>query len=203
MTIAEQSRATWLELTFDEVPSLLRRMREDAESVLGAQDMRTGRITGSKERATLPYRVDAADDADELWSALVEFAREVEERTQNPAPRPVREFVRSGRLGPWALPSCTPREAFTAGQDVARYLKACAHQIAHDGAFNDAPDQTAALVRKMRNRYPNTPPPARRYLNRPCPTCGERGLHLAVAGDHLIVRCEECRDRWAFEEMFP
>ena len=202
MSVTEQSRTTWLELTFDEVPALLMRMREDAESVLGAQDTSAVRVSGSSEKARLPYRVAAADDADELWSVLVEFAREVGERTGNPTPRPVREFVRTGRLGVWALPSCTPRQAFEAGQQVARYLRTCAHQIAHDGGFNDSPDTTAKLIRRLRRQYPDTPEPPRRYLDHRCPTCGERGLHLAVAGDNPIVRCAECRERWSYEDYF-
>lgn len=199
--LSEQSRTAWFELTFDEVPHLLMRMREDAEHVLSAQPVEAS-VSGTSEKARLPYRVSAADDADHLWSVLIEFAREVGERTGNPTPRPVREFVRVGRLGPWALPSCTPREAYEAGREVARYLRTCAHQIAHDGSFNDSPDTTARLICKLRHQYPDTPEPPRRYLNRPCPTCGERALHLAVAGENPIVRCAECRDRWLYEDYF-
>lgn len=199
---ADDKRTHRLVLRLEDAAPLLKCMRETAESTLGSASAANSRITGSKESATLPYRVDAADDADALWSELVLFTREVEERTQNPAPRPIRAFIWPGRDEPQGLPSCTPDEAYERCEAVTRYLIACARQITHDGGFGDAPDHLMRTIRRMRSRYIDAPPAARRYLDWPCPTCGERGLYYAITGYSPIVKCHDCRAIYQWEDYF-
>lgn len=196
----------WLKWHLDQAPFQILHMRELAEHTIRAQDTSAVSVDGSGEKDRLPYNAQAADDADALYIELVLFAREVADHTGLPSPRPVRAGMWQGATEPQGLPVCRPDEAFAWSGEIRTWLVKLLpdlEQLAHDGKLGDAPDHLAATIRKMRARYPDTPPPPRRYLNRGCPTCGERGLHLAVAGTNPIVRCEECRDRWAFEDFFP
>ncbi len=55
-------------------------MRELAEQFLAAQDTSAMIVSGSSEKARLSCRIDPADAADLLYTTLVIFGREVEEK---------------------------------------------------------------------------------------------------------------------------
>ena len=195
---AEQSRTEWLEWHLAQVPFQVLHMRELAEHTVRAQDTSAVSVDGSGEKARLPFNASAADDADLLYATLVLFAQEVQERTGNPAPRPVRARQWRGRDEVQGLPSCRPDEAFALTTEIVRYLTASAHQIAHDGEMHDAPEQLVDTIRKMRARYPRAEPTFKAYRPRPCPTCGERALYITASAkpEDMTVTCAECRDTW-------
>ena len=193
----ESTRTEHLVWHFRQAPFQLAHMRTLAENTISAQDTEAVRVSGSSEKARLPYRVEPADDADLLYSTLVLFTLEVAERTGNPAPRPVRDRMWHGRDEPQGLPVCTPTEAFALAGEIVRYLEACAPQIAHLGELNDAPDDLIALIRKMRARYPQSEPKFRAYRPRPCPTCGERTIRPLWDANGLAgATCDTCGQKW-------
>lgn len=195
-----QAERTWSEAFIwhiRQAPFQLAHMRELAETTVSAQAAGAGKITGTKDRATLPYRVDPADDADRLWVNLVLFAQEVSERTGNPAPRAVRAQMWHGRHEPQGLPLCTPSEAFSMAAEIVRWLEACTHQIAHDGALTQAPDNLIDLIRELRRHYPRAEPKFKAYRPRPCPTCGERTILPIWGPDGLAgAKCDNCGQTW-------
>lgn len=198
MTETEQSRTEWLEWHLAQVPFQILHMRELAEGTLKAQAL-TERTTGSKDVERLPFNASAADDADLLYATLVLFAQEVQERTGNPAPRPVRARQWRGQDEVQGLPSCRPDEAFALSTEIVRYLTASAHQIAHDGELHDAPEQLVDVIRKMRARYPRAEPTFRAYRPRPCPqpVCGERMITPVYDAEGLAgYRCDNCEAQW-------
>lgn len=185
-----------------QLPFQLLHMRELAETTVAANDTTAVRVNGGKDPARLPYRVDPADDADELYSVLILFGREVAEKIGGASPRALRERMWRGRTEPQGLPVCTPDEAFTFSGEIVRWLEACTHQIAHDETLHDAPDHLIDLIRKMRGRYPRAQPKFKTYRPRPCPTCGERALHATYehSANEPTMRCDECRDSWPWKE---
>lgn len=199
---SERTRTEHLIWHFKQAPFQILHMRTLAENTLGAQAIAAGKITGTKERTTLPYRVDPADDADLLYANLILFAQHVADTTGNPAPRAVRARKWNGRDEPQGLPVCTASEAFLLAGEITRWLEAQAHQIAHNENLYDAPDDLCDLIRKMRSRYPRTEPTFKAYRPRPCPTCGERALHFTTGTtpDDLSVRCDECHDTWPWKD---
>ena len=196
MSAAEQSRTEWLEWHLRQVPFQVLHMRELTEHTVRAQDTAAVVVDGSGEKARLPFNASAADDADLLYATLVLFAQEVQERTGNPAPRPVRARQWRGRDEVQGLPSCRPDEAFALTTEIVRYLIASAHQIAH-GMFNDAPEQLVATIRTMLARYPRAEPEFKAYRPRPCTTCGERTVLPRWGADGLAgARCDTCGQTW-------
>ena len=193
---------TWIEAFtwhVQQLPYQLAHMRTIAEETLKAQDTSAVVVDSSGDKARLPYQVDAADDADELWVTLVLFAREVAERTGNPAPRPVRERMWQGRDEPQGLPVCTPEQAHDAAQEITRWLTTCAHHIAYDPNLHDAPEDLIRVIRKMRNHYPQAEPRQRAYRPRPCPipACGERTIEPIYDAHGLAgYRCDNCEAQW-------
>lgn len=197
MLAAEQSRTEWLTWHLAQVPFQILHMRELAEHTVRAQDTAAVVVDGSGEKTRLPFNASAADDADLLYATLVLFAQEVQERTGNPAPRPVRARQWRGRDEVQGLPSCAPHEAFALSTEIVRYLTASAHQIAHDGGLHDAPEQLVAVIRKMRARYPRAEPEYKAYRPRPCTTCGERTVLPRWGADGLAgARCDTCGQVW-------
>ncbi|GAB2567400.1 hypothetical protein [Leucobacter ruminantium] len=200
-----QTERTWSE-SFQwhvrQAPFQLLHMRELAENTVGAQDMEAVRVTGGSEKTRLPYRVDPADDADELYAILIIFGREVAEKIGGASPRALRERMWRGRDEPQGLPVCTPSEAFTLAGEVVRWLEACTHQIAHDPTLHDAPDHLIDLIRDMRRRYPRAEPQFRAYRPRPCPTCGERTIYptYEISAQEPTMRCDSCRDSWPWKD---
>lgn len=80
-------------------------------------------------------------------------------------------------------------------------LEACAHQIAHDGALHDAPDDLVRVIREMRARYPRAEPKFKAYRPRPCPTCGERTILPTWGPGGLAgARCDTCHRTWTRED---
>ncbi len=195
-----QAERTWTESFIwhiRQAPFQLMHMRQLAETTVGAQAVGAGKITGSKDRATLPYRVDPADDADALYAELVIFGREVAERIGGASPRPLRARIWSGRTEPQGLPVCDPSEAFSLAAEIVQWLEASAYTIAHDEHLHDAPEHLMTTIRKMRAHYPRAEPKFRSYRPRPCPTCGERTISpVWGAGGLSGARCESCGQKW-------
>lgn len=82
-----------------QAPFQLAHMRELAETTVSAQAAGAGKITGTKDRATLPYRVDPADDADHLYLRLVKFGRDVAHTIGGASPHPLRARMWRGGGG--------------------------------------------------------------------------------------------------------
>lgn len=196
---AERTRTEWFIWHIRQVPFQLAHMRTLAESTLQARATGAGKITGTKEVDRLPFRVDPADDADQLWAELVIFGREVAERIGGASPRPLRAGNWAGRDEPQGLPVCTPSEAFSLAAEVIQWMEASAHQIVHDETLGDSPDHLAATVRRMRARYPRSEPKFKAYRPRPCPipACGERMIEPVYDAEGLAgYRCDNCEAQW-------
>ncbi|SDQ05071.1 hypothetical protein [Leucobacter chromiiresistens] len=200
-----QTESSWsgsFKWHLEQVPFQLMHMRELAENTLAAQDTSAVVVSGTSEKARLPYRVDPADDADLLYATLIIFGREVAEKIGGASPRPLRARMWSGRDEPQGLPLCTPSDAFAMSTEIIRWLIACTHQIAHDATLNDAPESLIDLIREVRGRYPRAEPKFRAYRRRPCPTCGERLIHPTYeeSADEPTMRCDGCRDSWPWKD---
>lgn len=195
-----QSERTWSEhfiWHIRQIPFQIHHMRELTENTVSAQDPTADRVSGTSEKARLPYRVDPADDADLLYAALVIFARVVAQRIGGSSPRALRERMWNGRDEPQGLPLCTPSEAFALASEITLWLEACAHQIAHDGELHDEPEYLTDLTRKYRARYPRAEPKFKAYRPRPCPTCGERTIEPLWGINGLDgARCDNCGEKW-------
>ena len=193
----ERTWSEWFAWHLRQAPFQILHMRELAENTISTQDTTAVRVSGSSEQARLPYRVDPADDADLLYATLVLFGREVAEKIGGASPRALRERMWRGRDEPQGLPLCRPDEAIAMTTEIVTWLLACTHQIAHDNALHDAPDQLADVVRKMRGRYPRAEPAFKSYRPRPCPTCGERTIRTLWNVDGLAgATCDSCGQTW-------
>ncbi|MFD5599195.1 hypothetical protein ACFWHR_03975 [Leucobacter sp. NPDC058333] len=196
-----QTERTWsgsFKWHLEQVPWLLLHMRALAESTLAAQDTAAVRVSGSSEKARLPFHINPADDADLLYATLVIFGREVAEKIGGSSPKPLRTRMWTGRDEPQGLPVCTPQEAMGLSAEICRWLIACTHQIAHDGTLNDAPESLIELIRDMRQRYPETEPKFKAY--RPdltCPMCKESTIAPVFDAKGLAgYECDVCEASW-------
>lgn len=197
MSAPERTWSEHFEWHLKQAPFQLLHMRELAENTISAQDTSAPVVSGSSEKARLPYRVDPADDADLLYATLVLFGREVSEKIGGSSPRPLREHMWRGKTEPQGLPLCTPGEAFALSTEIIRWLIACTHQIAHDPTLNDAPDTLIDLIRTMRGRYPRAAPTFKTYRPRPCPICGHTTILPIWGTDGLdAMRCDTCGKVW-------
>lgn len=184
-----------------QVPFQLLHMRELAESTVAAQDTRTGKITGSSEKACLPWHVEPADDADNLWAVLVVTSLHILEHVGGAAPRPLRARMWHGRDEPQGLPVCTPSEAFAMAAEVVRWLEACTPTIERAGELHDSIDHLNATIRKARARYPRAEPQFKAYKPRLC-TCQttigstQRTIYITRIGADLAARCDACGATW-------
>ncbi|MEJ6490721.1 hypothetical protein PQI23_13425 [Leucobacter sp. USCH14] len=193
---AESSWSGSFKWHLEQVPFQLMHMRELAENTLAAQDTSAVVVSGTSEKARLPYRVDPADDADLLYATLIIFGREVAEKIGGASPRTLRARMWSGRDEPQGLPLCTPSEAFAMSTEIIRWLIACTHQIAHDETLNDAPESLIDLIREVRGRYPRAEPKFRAYQPRAC-VCGERTIRPLWGPDGLAgAICDTCKRTW-------
>ncbi|MFA5606635.1 MAG: hypothetical protein WDA07_05550 [Leucobacter sp.] len=194
---AERTWTEWFTWHIEQAPFQLQYMRDLAENPIAAQDASAIKVRGGKDSAPLPYRVDPADDADELYAVLLIFGQDVAEKIGGASPRALRERIWRGQTEPQGLPVCTPHEAFSLATEIILWLKACTHQIAHDPDLHDAPDHLIDLIRRMRARYPRSEPKFKAYRPRPCPTCGERTI-LPIWGSVGLeaMQCDTCKRRW-------
>ncbi len=200
-----QAERTWSESFIwhiRQAPFQLMHMRQLAENTVGAQAVGAGKITGSKERATLPYRVDPADDADLLYLRLVKFGALVAEKVGGASPRPLRVRQWRGGGDPLGLPSCAPPEAFSLAAEIVQWLEACTTQIPRHPTLTDegsAYDELIKTIRKMRARYPRAEPRFKTYRPRPCPipACGETTIEPVYDREGLAgYRCDNCEAQW-------
>lgn len=194
---AERTWTEWFVSHIRSAPWQLHHMRELAETAVAANDTSRVVVSGSSEKTRLPYRVEAADDADLLYVHLITFGQWVAERIGGASPRPLREHMWRGRTEPQGLPVCTPHEAYALAAEITRWLEACAHQIAHDSDLHDAPDALVDAVRDMRRRYPRAEPKFRAYKPRPCPTCRAATVRPTWDADGLSgAVCDTCGQTW-------
>lgn len=195
-----QTERTWSEhftWHLKQLPFQILHMRELAENTIAAQDTSAVVVSGSSEKARLPYRVDPADDADLLYATLILFGREVAEKIGGAAPRPLQSRMWRGRDEPQGLPLCTPREAQGYAAEIITWLCATAHQIAHDGTLNSAPDDLIDTIRQMRGRYPRADPKFKAYRPRPCPLCEQATIAPTYDFDGLAgFHCDTCEQQW-------
>jgi hypothetical protein len=148
----------------DQVPGLLEHIRTFAVPLKATRYDRVI-VSGSHESAPLPFRVDAIDNADRLWSALVAYAEKVEDA-----------------LGvPYRAPS-VPRSRTSSDSRVLRadafavvaWLIECIDGVACHPELADDEDRLFRMIRAARGQYSGVPT-KRRQRPRECPVCG-RGL---------------------------
>lgn len=201
MTALDRSWAENFIWHIRQVPFQLLHMRQLAENTVAAQDTRTGRITGTSEKARLPLRVDPADDADNLWAVLVITSQHIAEHVGGASPRPLRARMWQGSTEPQGLPVCTPQDAFAMAAEVVRWLEACTPTIERAGELHDAVDHLNTTIRKARARYPRSEPTFKAYRPRIC-TCQsaigstERTIYITRINGGLGARCEACGQTW-------
>jgi hypothetical protein len=202
-----QAERTWSESFIwhiRQIPFQLAHMRDLAQTTVGAQAVGAGKITGSKERTALPYRVDPADDADLLYLRLIKFGRQVAETIGGSSPRPLRDRVKEADGDPIGLPSCTPSEAFSYATEIIQWLEACTHQIAHHGTLTQEGgyyDELIKTIRDTRRAYPRSEPKFRSYKPRLCPCqtaigSTTRTIYVTAAPGELTALCEACGSTW-------
>lgn len=180
-----------------QAPFQIMHMRELTQTTVAAVDTSSVRVSGSSDQASLPLRVDPADDADLLYASLVIFARVVAQQIGGSSPRALRERMWTGKTEPQGLPLCTPSEAFSLTTEITQWLEVCARQIAHDPELNDEPEALLTLIRKMRSRYPRAEPKFKAYRPRPCPLCQQSTiLPIYLIHGLLGFQCDTCEAKW-------
>ncbi|UOQ58111.1 hypothetical protein MUN78_04495 [Leucobacter allii] len=205
MSTVERTWGEWFRWHLDPVPFQLAHMRELAESTIAAQDTSAVVVSGSSEKARLPYRVDPADDADLLYATLIIFGREIAEKVGGASPRALRERMWTGRDEPQGLPLGTPSDAFTLASEIILWLRSISREIEHRtaaGELGDSPTDLVRVIREMRGRYPRAEAKFKAYRPRPCPAtgCGEYTLYPIWGPDGLhAIRCDTCGARWDTE----
>lgn len=200
--MSERTWPDWLKWHLEQAPFQVMHMRELAESTIAAQDTSAVIVQGGGEKARLPYRVDPADDADNLYANLVVLGRHVAEVVGGASPRPLRARMWSGRDEPQGLPVCTASEAFSTTTEIVQWLVAIRETLEREPDVHDQIDHVVDLIRKYRARYPQAEPRFRAYRPRPCPTCGERMLHptFEISAKEPTMRCDGCRDAWPWKD---
>lgn len=188
----------------DLIPGLLEVMR-DAMPAISSDSRRYGgeRVTGSRE-APLPFRVDPADEADDLWAALAAYVIEVAELLGEPAPHVLRaSWWRDGQVQGVRASADSDTARRNAFQVVGWLVDREAVIAPHSGV-QDSEEYLFGLIRKARARYQMVRP--RRARPRPCEVCGEQAVHVewmdvpGGIGPALPVgRCSQCGQQYEWK----
>ena len=178
----------------DQVPILLTTLRT-MENPLKATRYDLDRVSGSVEESRAPMRVEAVDDADDLWAALVQYVANVAELLGVPTPSAVRaSWSTRGEVAGLA-PTVTGREVSFLAFDLIVWLIERADRVV-ELPLGESEAFLFGLIRKLRARYtmPVAERPARR---RTCRVCGDRavGMEWVDDGDRiavLVAKCARC-----------
>lgn len=195
----ERTWPDWLKWHLDMAPFQVMHMRELAESTIAAQDTSAVVVQGGGDKARLPYRVDPADDADNLYANLIILGRHVAEVVGGASPRSLRARMWSGRDEPQGLPVCSVAEAFSTTAEITQWLVAIRETLEREPEVHDQIDHVVDLIRKYRSRYPRAEPKFKSYRPRPCPipACGEYTIEPVYDAEGLAgYRCDTCEAQW-------
>lgn len=157
---------------------------------LGAQSFE-GRVSGSKDEAPAPMRVDPTVDADELWSVLCEYAGEIADKLGATLPASV--GLVSARRDPQngIAAGVLPGVVAQAARDVARWLTGRADVI-YLLHLDESEDFLFGLTRRLRTRW--VIPLDERTPRRQCGLCLEwRVTAQWVDTDTKPVLVASCR----------
>lgn len=182
-------RYTW---HIDQVPGLLEAIR--ASVVPLASTRYDGmRVSSSREGVPMPFRVDAVDDADALWAALVQYTLNVAELLDVPGPGGLMLTWRS-RDEAAGIPSrASQRDVRIAAFEVIAWLVQRVEAIAPLEALEGTEDFLFTHIRSLRARYTSAPKPRPEGF---CHVCGETAVVSEWTGDGstLVSRCTACGD---------
>ncbi|MGK9222268.1 MULTISPECIES: hypothetical protein [unclassified Microbacterium] len=166
--VAWEEQYTW---HLDQVPALLHTIRATVLPLAASQTDKVI-VSGSKADTTsLPFRLDAVDEADDLWAALVEYALEVADTLTLDRPAVLRAtwFTRGHVAGIRAATSADTARAHA--WEIVGWLIGHAPVIVEHDTLQAGEDHLFQLIRKARARHHITRP--RRARPRPCAVCGD------------------------------
>ncbi|MBL5975356.1 MAG: hypothetical protein D3X82_16810 [Candidatus Leucobacter sulfamidivorax] len=202
MTESALARLDRLEDALEQVATIVDHLREQA--LPSAQAGQEGRISGSKDVASPPLRIDPLDEADELWSVMWELVDEL--------------------LAKGTECFCTLREIQTiraqqslhAGVDVVRgygtadgveiyqltltlaqWLISRASTIAFGSAFTESVDDLCDRVDRLRGQVGSfSPGRFTAFCTWPCPRCSRFSVLPMFGADGLeTFTCDYCEWR--------
>lgn len=169
---------------------------EHVVSMVDSRGQSEVRISGSRE-APMPFNTSAFNDANEVYQALVYFARVFAAQMGTQAPGPAMRAWRNLSGVIVGLPAdISPNGARYVVGVMATWLK-----LQLESIFDQAnPDDVLEFHDRMRElfqinaRWPRTARPE--FSQMPCPTEGCRG-RVAVYppqdfGDDQVIKCEKC-----------
>jgi hypothetical protein len=167
----------------DQIPALLAAMR-GAVVPLKSSRYDSDRVSGGGDSARLPFRVDAMDDADELWALLVLYAGEVVSLIGGSSPAVLRGWSWSTCEVAGVPAGVGAVDLLGASSEVVRWLCDRVEAIAALSGLEDSEDQLFGRVRSLRQAYrlaSHTPRARRRRCLR-CGSAGVVGAWETVAG---------------------
>ncbi len=192
LDLVDLDTARWVrrfEWHLDQLPGILEVLRADAIPLKSAR-YDSVRVSGSREHAPLPFKVDLIDTADDLWAAVIEYTTEITEHLGATFTDTVTWRTRGGAGG--LSSRITGYQARVLGFEVIQWLTAHATSIAAL-PLNDAEDHLFTMIRRLRAQYMLAPVerPSRR---RTCTTCGEQSVAAGwVDVNDRPVMVAECR----------
>lgn len=162
----------------------------DSMIILGATAYDSVRVDTSRD-PSVPFRLEAMQDADTLWAALTDYGNEIA-RYVRPAPHALTARLRASQS--W-------EEAGDAAHTIAAWLVAHEERVATVAPdVMGADDRLFFEIRRLIGRYRIEPQRLRTYT-RVCRVCGER----AVFAEWVINRagevaqteqCTVCHERY-------
>jgi len=186
----------------DQIPGLLEVMRLDMVPLAASQTDKVI-VSGTKGDGTpVPLRLDAVDDADDLWGALAAYTLEVADLLGEQPPHVLRaSWWRAGQVQ-GVRAAADARKVRSDAFEVVAWLVDRETLIAPETGLQDSEEHLFALIRKARARWKAAPRP-RRARPRPCATCGD----VAVLIDWMDVpggigpalpvgRCSTCGEQY-------
>lgn len=158
----------------DQIPALLAAIRGSVIPLKAAR-YDSDRVSGGGDAARLPFKVEAMDDADELWALLVLYAGEVVSLIGGSSPSVLRGWSWSTREVAGVPAGVGAVDILSASAEVVRWLCDRVETIAGLSGLEDSEDQLFARVRGLRQAYRLAVHPARSRRRR-CLHCGEAGV---------------------------
>lgn len=184
------NRYTW---HLDQVPALLEGIRSDVARI-SSDSARYGgeRVSSSREGAPVPFRVDAMDDSDDLWAALVQYTANVAELLDEPGPGGVALTWRSRGEAAGIPSSATLRDVRFAAFEIVAWILQRVEAIASLQQLEGTEDFLFWRIRSFRARYTSRPKPQAQGF---CDHCGETAVVSEwTGGDGTVLasRCSAC-----------
>lgn len=195
-----------------EIPNLIGetlRHRNPTRSVRYDREIVDG---GGPEGTPAPMNVDAVDDADELWSALIRFAEMVDSWFNTAAQEvptiegssfvermPTVQSAKRGGIVAGVHALLDEHQALVQAEAVASWLIRMGGEIRKRPSLVAEAETMEPLVRKLRIRYGVQRRRAGAPMRRRCVTCDEVAVIVEWAesvGDREVrgaARCLECR----------